>query len=386
MKLLIHDLNEFEWAKVADNYNGWEVISNNGNISPCGGCFGCWLKEPGRCVIKDGYENIAEMIHKADMVTIISRYSYGGFGSFIKTVVDRSIGYVLPLFEIYNDEMHHKPRYPEYKPVKFIFRANEFTEDDKVKARRYVESVCANFRAVIRDIVFEECDLQDDEKIEGIHFCNQGDPNRKLLLNCSLKGDKANSKKFLKHLANGIKGDREIVNLSQYVNDMDELAKIVAGAGVIVLGIPLYVDGIPSSTLRFMELVEELKITDDKKIYVVCNNGFYESQQNKNLISMVRTWCQRCGYKYCGSVSIGAGELTGPKIKAGAKGKGPAKNVASSLNRLAKAINADISAEDLLAEPNNVPRSLYMFMGNLGMRMTAKTNGVRRKDFYKRWD
>ena len=55
MKLLIHNMNDEEWSKVCENYKEWEVISDNGTIKPCIGCFGCWLKEPGECVIKDGY-------------------------------------------------------------------------------------------------------------------------------------------------------------------------------------------------------------------------------------------------------------------------------------------------------------------------------------------
>lgn len=41
MKLLIHDLNEKEWEEAAQQYEGYEVISDKGNIKPCVGCFGC---------------------------------------------------------------------------------------------------------------------------------------------------------------------------------------------------------------------------------------------------------------------------------------------------------------------------------------------------------
>ena len=117
MKLLIHDLNESEWSKVAAEYEGWKVISDNGSIKPCAGCFGCWFKTPGQCVIKDGYDQMGNLIHEADEVVVISKYTYGGFSSFIKTVFDRSIGYILPYFRFYKGEMHHKTRYRESKPM-----------------------------------------------------------------------------------------------------------------------------------------------------------------------------------------------------------------------------------------------------------------------------
>ena len=115
MNLIIHDLNEREWTAISEKYKGWEIISDNGTIKPCVGCFGCWLKDPGQCVMKDGYNRMGALIHKADEVVVVSRYTYGGFSSFVKNVFDRSIGWVLPFFEVYEGEMHHKKRYPEDK-------------------------------------------------------------------------------------------------------------------------------------------------------------------------------------------------------------------------------------------------------------------------------
>ena len=96
MNLIIHDLNEREWTAISEKYKGWEIISDNGTIKPCVGCFGCWLKDPGQCVMKDGYNRMGALIHKADEVVVVSRYTYGGFSSFVKNVFDRSIGWVLP--------------------------------------------------------------------------------------------------------------------------------------------------------------------------------------------------------------------------------------------------------------------------------------------------
>ncbi len=384
MKLLIHDLNEKEWKKVADNYDGWEVIYNNGAITPCVGCFGCWIKEPGQCVIKDGYEDTCVKIHKAEQVTIISKYTYGGFSSFVKNVIDRSIGYVAPFFELHKGEMHHKQRYDEYKQIKFIFRGPTITEDDKVKARRYAEAVCTNFHALLWEISFDECDMPEYEnkkKYEG-----PVDAGKKILLNCSMRGDKANSKKFLDQLSTDLKGDVESVNLADYTTRLGELANIIAGAGTIVLGIPLYVDGIPSAPLRLMEFLEYLDLPDEKKIYLVANLGFYESIQIKNMLSMVKSWCAACGFKYCGGIAIGAGEMTGPLVALGGKGKGPGKNAAGGLSRIANAINADTVVEDIFADAHNFPRSLYMMMGNMSWKKNARKNKVRRRALMRQLD
>ena len=60
MKLVIHDLTAEEWEKVKRDYEGDQIISDSGTILPCVGCFGCWNKTPGQCVLRDGYENKEE--------------------------------------------------------------------------------------------------------------------------------------------------------------------------------------------------------------------------------------------------------------------------------------------------------------------------------------
>ena len=104
MKLLIHDYPPEEFAPLAERYAGWDVISDDGTIRPCVGCFGCWVKTPGQCVIHDGYETNARRLHEAEEVVVCTKWTYGGFSPFVKNVFDRSIGVVLPFFELVDGE------------------------------------------------------------------------------------------------------------------------------------------------------------------------------------------------------------------------------------------------------------------------------------------
>lgn len=101
MNVIIHDLNneQFELLFPELNNNS-HIIFDNGTIKSCIGCFGCWIKTPGKCVIKDGYDNIGELFSKADKVIVISKCFYGGFSPFVKNVLDRSIAYMLPFSEL----------------------------------------------------------------------------------------------------------------------------------------------------------------------------------------------------------------------------------------------------------------------------------------------
>ena len=151
MNLLIHDLDNSEWEKIKSEYDGWDIVTADDGIRPCIGCFSCWAKTPGECVLKDGFNLMGQKIHNADSVTVISRYTYGGFSGKVKNIFDRSLGYVLPQFELSSGETHHKKRYEEDKEFTFIFYGPELTEEKKDSAKRYVEAVCANVRSHVKE-------------------------------------------------------------------------------------------------------------------------------------------------------------------------------------------------------------------------------------------
>ena len=402
MKLLIHDLDDKEWEKVADSYEGYEVISDNGTIKPCVGCFGCWLKTPGKCLIDDEYGRMGELIHRADEVVVISRYTYGGFSSFVKNVFDRSIGWVLPYFKIVDNEMHHKKRYPEDKKITVIFRGKDLTKEDQADAKRYVEAVCRNFYGVIKDIRFEEqnkaVDSTGNEEsttysaYKAVTDCNTdktcaGDFGRVILLNASLRGESSNTGRLLDKLAGSIGENIETINLSACINNPEELVKKLLSAKRIVLGMPMYVDGIPSALLRIMEMMEKAVRTcpsDDKKIYAVVNMGFYESRQIKNVLKQVRKWSEKCGFSYCGGVAVGAGEMMGMLVKSINGANGPVKNVVEAIESLAGVIKSSSAIDDIYADAYKFPRSAYMFMAGMGWPKAAKLNGLKKKDLVKR--
>ena len=134
MQVVIHDMNREEFQKIYEKlknesiYKGVEerneksensienkekeiIIYNNIKKRNCKGCFCFWIKNPGRCILKDGYENLAELYSKAEKITIISKCCYGTYSPFIKNVLDRSIPYLLPYLKIKNKEMHQTIRY-----------------------------------------------------------------------------------------------------------------------------------------------------------------------------------------------------------------------------------------------------------------------------------
>ena len=372
MKLLIHDLSNEEWDRISDSYTDWTVISDNGTIKPCIGCFRCWTGGDGKCVLRDGYENMGALIHQAEEVTVMSRYTWGGFSSFVKNIFDRCLGYVLPEFEPAYGEMHHKKRYPEDKPVTFIFRGSGLTEEEQKKARNYVYAVCRNLRGYVKDVVFEECAAEPVRPSDA-------PKERKgiLLVNCSIRGDRSNTGVLLKQLQNAFMTPVNMVTLLPNEVNNVKIAEAVNSAETVILGIPLYVDGIPASALRLMERIPA-RPEGTGRLYAVVNNGLYESRQNDNLLNMIRDWSRQKGFRYSGALAVGAGELIGTLMRDSKHILWPANNTLRGIGRLRDAVTNHTEVDDIYADPYRFPRGLYILIANTNWQSLKAAEKRRR--------
>lgn len=94
---------------------------------------------------------------------------------------------------------------------------------------------------------------------------------------------------------------RDYPNLMQRLKDID----------VLILTAPLYVDGIPSHVLEFLQQAEEFCTKNDCHffVYAISNNGFIEGKHNKSHLKMYECWCRRAGLTWGGGVGIGGGEM-----------------------------------------------------------------------------
>ncbi len=165
MKMIMHDLTQEEFSNLgpltaADNI----VISDNGTIRPCIGCFGCWIKTPGVCVIKDDYQSIGELMSKCDELIIINRCVYGSYSPFIRNALDRSISYLLPYFMQKNGETHHQSRYSNHFRLTVHFYGDDITKAEEKTARALVKANAVNYSSKEDQVYFH----QSLESIKGV--------------------------------------------------------------------------------------------------------------------------------------------------------------------------------------------------------------------------
>lgn len=96
---------------------GWQVdhlLLRNMDIAPCLGCFGCWVKTPGTCVINDSGRTIPQKIVQSDLLIFLTPIVFGGHSPELKKALDRAIPMLLPFFRKVRGETHHVMRYEKY--------------------------------------------------------------------------------------------------------------------------------------------------------------------------------------------------------------------------------------------------------------------------------
>ena len=385
MNLVIHDLPIEEWNKISHSYaKNWQIVSDDGSIRPCIGCFGCWDKDPGKCIIHDGYENMGYLIHHADEVVIISRYTWGGFSSFVKNVLDRSLGYTLPFIEIKKGHSYLKKRYNENKPLSFIFYGGNINEEQKKNTQKAVAALCQLTRSYIKDIAFVNNAQIASSKNKHESKCDKYNnvEEKIILLNASMRSANSNSAKLADKLAMRLNKQTEIIHLEVFINRMTELIQILSNVSTLVLCTPIYDEGCPSQLIRLLEFFANEYNGESKKIYVLSNDGLYDIKQFENLFSIVRNWCQTMNFAYCGGLGISAGSLIVNYISR--FDSWPTKKVDQEMDRLCEAINNNDKTDDIYTGPYLFPRFLYTLINNRTWRKKAKGNGIRTEDLYRR--
>ena len=131
-----------------------------------------------------------------------------------------------------------------------------------------------------------------------------------VFINCSPKKRFCASSYFL-FLQRLFVGGEKVTEKLRTPADHDRILEQLRGAQAVVFGVPLYVDGIPSHVLRFMEKMEAFCRENSLhlSIYCISNNGFIEGKQNEPLMRIFENFCVRAGLTWGGGVGIGGGVM-----------------------------------------------------------------------------
>lgn len=151
--LIIYDIEEKDEGILSGAGDNVFLFSASPMVKSCIGCFGCWIKTPGSCVIKDRCSVIPGYLSKSNEMLIITPIQYGGYSPKVKAVLDRSIGYLLPYFRIIDKEMHHKMRYDNPFKLNLYFYGKSDSEEQAI-AEKLVKANAINLGAGSSEIHF----------------------------------------------------------------------------------------------------------------------------------------------------------------------------------------------------------------------------------------
>ena len=160
MKLVISDILDLRVQIEGEH----KLIQPDREIHPCAGCFGCWVKTPGKCVIHDGYEGLGIDMSKCTELILISRCCYGSVSPFVKMAQDRAISYIHPDFVIRNEEMHHKRRYKNVISLSAYLYGSDLTREEIETARDRLQANVDNYDGKLKAVLF----YKSPEEMEGL--------------------------------------------------------------------------------------------------------------------------------------------------------------------------------------------------------------------------
>lgn len=136
-------INEFKKKKFSiQSYNLCDI-----EIGGCIGCFGCWLRTPGICVINDSARDLGRELIQSELALFLTPITFGGYSYHLKKVLDRMIPLISPLFQKINGEVHHQKRYDIYPSIIGIgFLPDQDKESESI-FHTLVKSNAVNFHS-----------------------------------------------------------------------------------------------------------------------------------------------------------------------------------------------------------------------------------------------
>jgi hypothetical protein len=166
--------------------------------------------------------------------------------------------------------------------------------------------------------------------------------------------------------------------------NIQSLFEMINKADLIILSFPLYVDSLPAPVIKAMELIKEeqnkLENKKSKDFIAICNSGFPEASQSTIALQICRIFSKACGFSWKGGIAIGGGGAISGRPLEGIGGM--VRFIIAGLDITAQAIieGKEIPKEaiELFSKPF-IPRSLYIYGGNLGWRLQARKLGAGKK-------
>jgi multimeric flavodoxin WrbA len=132
------------------------MVLRNEKIAACLGCFDCWLKTPGSCIIKDAGYDLPKKVIQSDLVFLLTPVTFGMYSSELKKAFDRfPCPILMPFFKKINGEIHHAARYEKYPTLVAIGTLPNPDQESETTFKTLVERNAINIHTkAISSIIY----------------------------------------------------------------------------------------------------------------------------------------------------------------------------------------------------------------------------------------
>ena len=310
----IFDLREIQDDKIYEDiqklyYEQLKVVKlESQSINACIGCWNCWLKTPGRCVMKDKMTEFYPNYVNSDTVILLMNTSQGFISNQAKAFFDRTIPHYLPYIEIEDGECHHVARYQSYPDIVFYYDTEGLTNQEEQVIEDYLYRTAYHFKSkpyrLVKDSSLELRQLELRKAKRQVVAFESIEPIEKLVIyNGSPRKSGSNSTIILQKVAKALGDSVEIRDLKEG-DKWEEWAENFRSEKNVMLFMPLYVHAMPSHVMGF---IEKLQVSKGSLSFFV-QSGFPESSQSHYLEAYFEQLALRLGRTYIGTAIKGGVE------------------------------------------------------------------------------
>ncbi len=165
--------------------------------------------------------------------------------------------------------------------------------------------------------------------------------------------------------------------------------EIMLHADALVFIFPLYIFCLPGLLMRFMQdfyqyYTEHRKEAQRAKVYAVVNCGFPEPDINSEAVRVIQSFSEKINAFFRFGVLIGSGPMICETRNVPFMKRTLAKlNAAFTLMKTDVLNTVQHSADNILISVR-FPRKLYFFIGGRGWVLSARKNGLKKMDLYRK--
>lgn len=278
------------------------------SITACIGCWSCWLKTPGRCVMNDKMAEIYPDYVNSDTVILLMNTAQGFISQQAKAFLDRTIPHYHPYIEMVDGECHHVARYKCYPDMVFYYDTEGLTNQEEQVIEDYLYRTAYHFQSKAYRIVKDgslQLRLLESRKAKNqiVDFASTESMEKLVIYNGSPRRVGSNSALILNKAVDAL-GDRvEIRNLKES-DKWEEWTEAFKSEKHVMFFMPLYVHAMPSHVVAFIEKLQACK----GSISFFVQSGFPESSQSYYLEAYFELLALRLGRTYLGTAIKGGVE------------------------------------------------------------------------------